>query len=91
MSMKIAAVQMVSGPRPDENLDRAEARVAEAAAQGAELVALPEYFCLMGLRDRDKLAIAEPDGDGPIQRRLAQIAARHRVWLVAGTYSPPPP
>ncbi|MFM2342834.1 MAG: hypothetical protein RLZZ592_2487, partial [Pseudomonadota bacterium] len=38
MSMKIAAVQMVSGPRPDENLDRAEARVAEAAAQGAELV-----------------------------------------------------
>ena len=85
MSMKIAAVQMVSGPRPDENLDRAEARVAEAAAQGAELVALPEYFCLMGLRDRDKLAIAEPDGDGPIQRRLAQIAARHRVWLVAGS------
>ena len=52
----------------------------EAARGGAKLVALPEYFCLLGRRDTDKLAIAEADGDGPIQELLADSArARRRV------------
>lgn len=83
--MKIAAVQMVSTPRVADNLERARALVGEAAAAGAELVALPEYFCLMGQHDADKLAHAEPDGDGPIQQALAAMAREHRVWLAGGT------
>jgi nitrilase len=83
--MKVAAVQMVSTPRVAENLAKAEALCVDAARQGAELVALPEYFCLMGLREADKLAIAEPPGDGPIQASLAGIARRHGVWLIGGT------
>jgi nitrilase len=83
--MKIAAIQMVSSTEVAENLAHAEARIAEAAAGGAELVALPEYFCLMGRNDRDKLAIAERPGDGPIQAWLAQQAARHGLWLIGGT------
>ena len=83
--MKIAAVQMCSTPDVARNLDRAAAWVAEAAAAGAELVALPEYFCLMGWRDADKLAVAEAPGDGPIQAMLAATARRHGVWLVGGT------
>jgi deaminated glutathione amidase len=83
--MKIAAVQMVSTPDVDRNLDDMRRLVAEAAAAGAGLVALPEYFCLLGRRDDDKLRVAEAAGDGPIQRALADTARRHGVWLVGGT------
>jgi nitrilase len=83
--MKIAAIQMCSTPRVDENLSRAVALIAQAAEQGAELVALPEYFCLMGHRDADKLTHAESPGAGPIQDALAEAARRHGVWLAGGT------
>jgi len=83
--MKIAAVQMVSTPDVGRNLESAARLVAEAAGAGAELVALPEYFCLLGRRDDDKLRTAEPPGVGPIQRTLAALAREHRVWLVGGT------
>jgi len=83
--MKIAAVQMVSTPRVADNLAAAQRLVAQAAAGGAQLVALPEYFCVMGKNDRDKLAVAEQPGDGPIQRTLAELAREHRVWLIGGT------
>ncbi|HRH88894.1 MAG TPA: carbon-nitrogen hydrolase family protein [Rubrivivax sp.] len=83
--MKIAAVQMVSTPDVARNLDAAATLIARAAAAGAQLVALPEYFCLMGHRDDDKLAVAEAEGDGPIQRFLAASARKHRLWLVGGT------
>lgn len=83
--MKIAALQMVSTPRVDENLDAADALIAEAAAAGAEWVGLPEYFCLMGTSDTDKLALAEAPGEGPIQTRLAQAARRHGLWVMGGT------
>jgi deaminated glutathione amidase len=83
--MKIAAVQMVSTPDVAQNLEAAARLIGEAAAAGAQLVALPEYFCLMGRRDTDKLDIAEDHGLGPIQLALADAAREHAVWLVGGT------
>jgi nitrilase len=83
--MKIAAVQMVSTPDWEANRDAAARLVAQAAAAGAGLVALPEYFCLMGRQDTDKLALAEPAGSGPIQQFLAGLAREHGLWLVGGT------
>ena len=83
--MQVAVVQMVSTPDVAENLRTAQACIAHAAAQGAELVVLPEYFCGMGLRDTDKLAWSEPFGDGPIQAAMQQWAQQHGVWLAAGT------
>lgn len=87
MSLKIAAVQMVSTPDRDRNLEAAASCVAQAAEAGAQLVALPEYFCLMGRRDSDKLQIAEDltSGGGPIAAFLAEAARRHGIWLVGGT------
>jgi len=83
--MKIAALQMVSTPDLDRNLETAGRLVARAAADGAALVALPEYFCLLGRRDTDKLALAETPGQGPIQRFLSDAARQHGVWIVGGT------
>ena len=83
--MKAAALQMVATPRVEENLATARRLRAEAAAQGARLVALPEYFCLMGHSDRDKLAAAESPGQGPIQKALAEAARSLGLWVVGGT------
>ncbi|SPC05869.1 carbon-nitrogen hydrolase family protein [Cupriavidus taiwanensis] len=82
---RVAAVQTVTGTSLDANLARAEARIAEAAAGGAELVLLPEYFCIMGRAESDKVAVREHDGDGPVQQFLADTARRHGIWLVGGT------
>ena len=83
--MKLAAVQMISGPEVAPNLQRAAALIAEAAARGAELVALPEYFPLIGASDAERLAAREPEGTGPIQDFLAAAAVRHGLWLVGGS------
>lgn len=82
---RAAAIQMVATPSVAENLATAAALVAEAAAAGARLIALPEYFCVMGRDERDKVAVREPFGDGPIQAFLAATAAKHGVWIVGGT------
>lgn len=85
MTTTIAAVQMVSTPEVAENFDTAARLVAQAAAQGAQLVALPEYWPIMGMSDADKIAHAEYAGAGPIQQFMSALAARHRIWLVGGT------
>ena len=83
--MKIAALQMVSTTNVDQNCATAARLIAQAARAGAELVALPEYFCVMGRSERDKLAVAETPGDGPIQSMLGDAAREHRVWVIGGT------
>jgi predicted amidohydrolase len=82
---RVAALQMVSTPERDRNLADAERLIAQAAAEGAQLVLLPEYFCFMGYKDVDKLDVRETYGDGPIQRFLADSARRHGVWVIGGT------
>ena len=57
--MKVAAIQMVSAGDLDINLHHAEVLLKQAAQQGAELAVLPEYFCMIGSKDTDKLTISE--------------------------------
>jgi nitrilase len=83
--MKIAAVQMVSAPEWVINRATAARWIARAAAAGASLVCLPEYFCTLGRRDTDKLALAEMPGEGPMQRFLCETAREHEITLVGGT------
>ncbi|NJS35732.1 MAG: carbon-nitrogen hydrolase family protein [Brachymonas sp.] len=83
--MKVAAVQMVSGLSMPDNLHDAVQAIAQAAALGCEMIALPEYFCLLGARDTDKLEIAENEGSGSMQRALSLAAQTHGVWIIAGT------
>lgn len=81
----LAAIQTVSSTNLDDNLKEAARLIDAAASAGARFIVLPEYFCLMGQRDEDKVAIGEKPGKGPIQDFLAAKAAEHRVWLVGGT------
>jgi nitrilase len=83
--MKIAAVQMISGPDVAPNLATAARLIADAAAAGAQLVVLPEYFPLIGATDADRLAAREVDGNGPIQDFLALTARQHGLWLIGGS------
>ena len=83
--LRVAAVQMISGPDVAGNLATAGRLIAEAAARGAQLVVLPEYFPLIGASDADRLAARERVGEGPIQDFLADAARRHGIWLVGGS------
>ena len=82
---KIAAVQMVSGPELEPNLEAARRLVAAAAAAGARLVALPENFYLIGRHESDKVALREAEGRGPVQQCLSSAARENKVWIVGGT------
>jgi nitrilase len=81
----VAAVQLVSGDDVAANLAAAEPMIAAAAAGGARLVVLPEYFGIFGARATDKVAVRERDGEGPQQAFLARLARTHAIWLVGGT------
>ena len=83
--MKLAAIQMVSTPDPAQNLATAERLIRQAAAEGARLVLLPEYWALLGLHETDKCAIAEVDGHGPLQGFMAALAGELKLWLVGGS------
>jgi nitrilase len=83
--MKVAVIQMVSSTSVSANVAQARDLLHQAALGGAELAVLPEYFCLMGQRDTDKLTIAEPFGQGPLQQFLADTARAEGLWLVGGT------
>ena len=83
--MKVAAIQMVSTPDVPTNLEVARQLLKQAAAAGAELAVLPEYFCLLGRKDTDKLAFAEQAGHGPMQDFLSQCAQDFKLWIAGGT------
>jgi deaminated glutathione amidase len=85
MAMKVAAVQMTSGPEVGANLAQARALLEEAAERGARLASLPENFSFMGLKDADKRGVAEAEGSGPAQDFLAASARELRLWIVGGT------
>lgn len=76
---------MASGPNVEGNLREAARLIEMAVDKGARLIGLPEYFSLMGLKDSDKVALRETDGDGRMQDFLATTARRLGVWIVGGT------
>ncbi len=83
--IKIAAIQMASGPNVGANLSEAERLIEIAVNQGAKLIALPEYFAIMGLKDTDKVKVREEPGHGQIQDFLSSTAKKHKIWLVGGS------
>jgi deaminated glutathione amidase len=83
--LKVAGIQMASSPNVASNLTESERLIAIAAQQGAKIIVLPEYFCIMGAKDIEKVAVREKIGEGPIQHFLAKMAKKHKIWLIGGT------
>ncbi|MGI9264211.1 MAG: carbon-nitrogen hydrolase family protein [Gammaproteobacteria bacterium] len=81
----VAAVQMTSTADIDDNLTEARRLMKKAAQAGARLVVLPENFACMPLGEKDRLAMAETPGDGPIQSFLSDCAREMSLFLVGGT------
>jgi len=81
----VGAVQLRSTDNVSVNLARCSELTAQAAGDGAQLVVLPECFSFLGRSERDKLAIAEElDGKGQVMTGLAELAAKHGVWIIGG-------
>lgn len=76
---------MSSRKHPQENLQTVEAQLQQLPPERPQLVVLPEAFSCFGAGDRAQLAMAETDGDGPVQSQLAMLAKRYGVYLIAGT------
>jgi nitrilase len=84
-TVRVAAIQMASGPNVSANLSEAEQLIELAVESGARLIALPEFFSIMALKDADVVKAREAEGKGPIQTFLSRMAKKHRVWIVGGS------
>ena len=92
-NIRAAAVQMISSTDPDSNINTMKRLVRQAAEQGADWVLLPEYWPLMGCKDTDKLAFAEPlvgsnfseTRSARFQTTLSETSAECGVVLFGGT------
>jgi predicted amidohydrolase len=84
-AFKVAAIQMASGPNVAGNLNEARRLIEKAVAQGARLVVLPEFFTIMGVGDAERVAASERPGKGVMQEFLAEMARKHRIWVVGGS------
>jgi deaminated glutathione amidase len=76
---------MTSTPEVEANLASARTLLERAHVEGASLAVLPENFAIMGLSDADKVAVAEPPGEGPIQAFLGHCARELGLWIIGGT------
>src|ERR1700761_5881971 len=84
----VALIQMSCEPDTQKNLDKAAARIEEAAKNGAELICLPElfraqYFCQR--EDHALFATAESI-PGPSTERISQIAKDNKVVVIASLF-----
>jgi nitrilase len=82
---KVAVLQMTSCMTVSDNLIHVNNMVMEAARNKAELIVLPENFAYMGVSIEESLTIAEEKGKGLIQDRIAKMAQRYKIWIVAGS------
>lgn len=85
---RVALVQMSCGPEPEQNLEKALSRVADAAGRGVQVVCLPElfqtqYFCQR--EDHSLFDLAEPI-PGPTTEKLSAAARNNGVVLIASLF-----
>src|SRR3981189_1914597 len=81
----VAAIQMTSSHDVAENLASAGALLREAKDAGALVACLPENFSFIGLKDADKLQVAEADGNGVVQAFLSDTARQLNMWILGDT------
>jgi predicted amidohydrolase len=80
--VRVGICQLRSGEDVEANLAAVDRLVRDAASDGADLVALPEYAGYLG---RTSDAVVAPLGEGRLERLLTALAAEVGVWIVGGT------
>lgn len=81
--MRVGLVQINTQENRQHNVARAVALIGQAAAQGAELVALPECVTFLGRREHHAANAEAIDGD--TAQAFAAAAKRHGIWLHGGS------
>ncbi|QGP53580.1 (R)-stereoselective amidase [Piscirickettsia salmonis] len=84
MGLIASVVQMSSSDNFEDNLNTASRLIAEAKAEGANLVLLPENFYFMG-RSTERFKFIEHLGSGVLQAFLSEQAQKNEIVLVGGT------
>lgn len=83
----LAAVQLNSQPDTEQSLEDAYKQVAQAAAEGAELICLPENFAFLG---DEKLKLEEASGIAEsVEKTLPQWAREFGITILGGGYPVP--
>jgi predicted amidohydrolase len=82
--LRVACVQMTSGPEKAANLEKGERLVGRAASTGADVVVLPEKWNAIGEADALRVA-AEPLEGGETVEAMAGWARQHGITLVGGS------
>jgi predicted amidohydrolase len=83
--MKVAAIQMTSGPILQDNIATAKRLIQSAADAGAGMVLLPEYWPIMGMHEQDKTRLAQSAEAADMTAFMADRARTHRIYLIGGT------
>lgn len=82
---KVAAVQITTGPDVEQNLSEIEKQVIQAAANGANIVAIPEVFACYDSQKYLALGQQEMSALGNLRSRMSRWAKENKVYLIGGT------
>ena len=84
----VGLIQLACGPDPDENLNKAAARVREAAKNGAQVVCLPELFRTQYFCQREDAALFDlaESIPGPTTEKMSVVAREQKVVIIASLF-----
>ena len=87
-SFRVGLVQLSCSPDPDENLNKAVARVREAAKNGAQVVCLPELFCTQYFCQREDAALFDlaESIPGPTTDKMSEVARQNKAVVIASLF-----
>jgi predicted amidohydrolase len=80
-----ACVQNCATPDVEADIAILAKLIDNAAAQGAELIALPEYCAGLDTRDGMLHPFAVPENDHPVLPAMAGLARSHKAWILVGS------
>jgi omega-amidase len=84
-NFKFAGIQLAVTADKAQNLKNAQNKIAEAAQNGAQVIALPECFnCPYGNNYFPQYAEETPNG--PTSKMLSEAAAQNKVYLIGGSF-----
>jgi predicted amidohydrolase len=83
--MRAGLIQLNSSDDPAENLATMQTQIADAAADGAAFVLTPEVSNCLSVSRSHQNSVLHLEADDPTVAGLREAAARHGIWLLAGS------